>query len=181
VAADAVTRQGGQVVGHGSRVGDAPVLVNAHRPDVAILAVGLPDGDGIEAARRVAEAFPCPVVLITSHTDAEITARAARAGVLAFLAKPLRQEELGPALDLAVSRFRDLQNARRENEVLKRKLESRKLVERAKGLLIRRFGLSEPEAYRHLQKTSMDTRRPIGEVARTLLVTEEPESLRSAE
>jgi AmiR/NasT family two-component response regulator len=171
--AGAVTLQGGHVVGNGSRVEDAPLLVNAHRPDVAILAVGLTDGDGIEAAGLLAEAFPCPVVLITSHTDVEITARAAEAGVLALLAKPLRQEELGPALDLAVSRFHDLQAARRENEALKRKLESRKLVERAKGVLIRRFGLSEPEAYRRIQKAAMDTRRPMAEVARTLLVTEE--------
>jgi response regulator NasT len=181
VAAEAVTLQGGQVVGNGSRPEDAPRLVATHRPDVAIIAVGLTDGDGIEAARLVGEALPCPVVLVTSHTDAAITARAAEAGVLAFLAKPLRQEELGPALDLAVSRFQDLQAARKENEALKRKLESRKLVDRAKGLLIRRFGLSEPEAYRRIQKTAMDTRKTMAEVSRTLLVTDEWASARSSE
>lgn len=179
--ADAVTLGGGQVVAHGSRVEEAPRLVATHHPDVAIFAVGLPDGDGIEAARGVADAFPCPVVLLTSHTDAEITARAAKAGVLGFLAKPLREEELGPALDLAVSRFHDLRAARQENEALKRQLESRKLVDRAKGVLIRRFGLSEPEAYRRIQKAAMDTRKPMAEVARTLLVTEQWGSPRSAE
>jgi len=171
--AHAVTLQGGQVVGNGSRPEDAPRLVASHQPDVAVIAVGLTDGDGIDAARLVASAFPCPVVLVTSHTEAGITARAAEAGVLAFLAKPLRSEELGPALDLAVSRFQDLHAARQENEALKRKLESRKLVDRAKGLLIRRFGLTEPEAYRRIQKTAMDTRKTMAEVARTLLVSEE--------
>ena len=178
--ADAVTAQGGQVVGEGSRVQDAPSLVERHRPDVAIFAVGLPDGDGIEAARLVTERFPCPVVLFTSHTDASIAGRAALAGILGFLAKPLRPEELGAALDLAVSRFHDLCAVRKENEDLKRKLESRKLVERAKGLLIQRLGLTEPEAYRRIQKAAMDTRRPMAEVARTVLVTEEQGSLRSS-
>lgn len=170
--ARAVARQGGDIVATGTCAADAPLLVSAHRPDVAIVAVGLSDGDGIDAARRVGAAWPCPVVLLTSHTDAEIIARAADAGVLGFLAKPLREEELGPVLDLAVSRFHDLETARKENEALKRQLESRKLVDRAKGLLIRRFGLSEPEAYRRIQKAAMDTRRPMAEVARTLLVTE---------
>ncbi|HEV8441460.1 MAG TPA: ANTAR domain-containing protein [Methylomirabilota bacterium] len=179
--ADAVAIQGGQVVGSGSGVEDAATLVEAHRPDVTICAVGLSDGDGIEAARRVAAVFPSPVVLLTSHTDADITARAVGAGVLGFLAKPLRQEELGPAFDLAVSRFREIAAARQENEALKQQLESRKLVERAKGFLIRRFGLSEPEAYRRIQKAAMDTRRPMADVARTLLVTEEWGSLRSSD
>jgi two-component system, response regulator PdtaR len=177
----AVAVQGGQVVGHGSRMVEAPTLVDRHRPDVAVFAVGLPDGDGIEAARLVTASFPCPVVLFTSHTDAGITARAAEAGILGFLAKPLRQEELGPALDLAVSRFHDLVTARKENEDLRRKLESRKLVERAKGVLIRRLGLSEPEAYRRLQKAAMDSRRPMADVARSVLVSEEGSSPRAGE
>ena len=176
---EAVTGQGGQVVGNGSRLSEAAPLAARFRPDVAVCAIGLPDGDGIEAARSIAAAAPCPVVLLTSHTDAGSTARAADAGVLAFLAKPLRPEELGPALDLAVSRFRDLAAALEENEALRRKLEARKLVDRAKGLLIERFGLSEPEAYRRLQKTAMNTRRPMAEVARALLGGQESRLLRS--
>jgi response regulator NasT len=95
------------------------------------------------------------------------------AGVLGFLAKPVRAEELGPALAVAVHRFRELEAIRKENEVLKRKLESRKLVERAKGILMTRLGLSEPEAFRRIQKTAMDTRRPMADVAQALLLTEE--------
>jgi two-component system, response regulator PdtaR len=166
--------QGGTVLATGRRMQDAEMLLDTHRPDVAIFAVGLADGDGIEAARRAAAACRCPVVLLTSHTDAEISGRAMEAGVLGFLAKPLRPAELGPALDVAVSRFRELAAVREENEALRRQLEARKLVARAKGMLIERFGLSEPEAYRQLQKTAMDTRRPMAEVARALLVSEPP-------
>jgi response regulator NasT len=178
--AETVAAQGGLVVGHGSRAEDVPRLVTRHRPDVAVFAVGLPDGDGVEAARRVMASAPCPVVLLTSHTDPDVIARAVGAGVLAFLAKPLRREELRPALDLAVSRFRELEAARSENELLRRKLEARKLVERAKGVLIQRLGLSEPEAYRRLQKTAMDTRKTMAEVARAFLLTEDLGHLRAA-
>jgi response regulator NasT len=167
--AEAVTAQGGQVLGNGSRVEDVLRLVALHRPDVTVLAVGLVDGDGLDAARRVRESCPCALVVLTSRTEPDVAARAVEAGVLGFLAKPLRPEEVGPVLDLAVSRFRDLESARRENHELRQKLEARKLVDRAKALLIQRLGLSEPEAYRRLQKTAMDTRRTMGDVAQALL------------
>lgn len=178
--AEAVALQGGEMVGHGSLVEDAVPLVQRLHPDVTVLAVGLPDGDGLEAARRIKAAAPCPLVLLTSRTDAAVAARAVEAGVLGFLVKPLRHQELGPALDLAVSRFRELEAVRQENEVLKRKLESRKMIDRAKGILIQRLGLTEPEAYRRLQKTAMDTRKPIAEVAQALLLTDELGQPRSA-
>ena len=171
--AEAVTAQGGQVQGNGSRVEDVAHLVGKHRPDAVIMAVGLTDGDGIEAARQVMASGACPVVMLTSHTDAAVTARAIGAGVLAFLVKPLRAEELGPALDVAVSRFRELSAMRQENEALRRTLEARKLIERAKGILMQRLGLSEPDAFRRIQKTAMDSRRPMAEVAQALLLTEE--------
>jgi len=180
LVAEAVGSQGGAVVGNGSRVEDAVRLVDKHRPDVLLLAVGLPDGDGVEAARQVMAALPCPIVLLTSHADPDVAARAVNAGVLGFLVKPLRPAELAPALDVAVSRFRDLEAARKENEALRRKLESRKLVDRAKGLLMTRLGMSEPEAFRRIQKTAMDTRRTMAEVAQTLLLTDGMGPLRPA-
>lgn len=167
--AEAVAAQGGQVVGNGSRVEDALRLVERFKPDVAVLAVGLTGGDGVEAAHHVMATRPSPLVLFTSRTDASVAARAVEAGVLGFLVKPLRPEELGPVLDLAVSRFRDLEAVRKENQVLKRTLASRKLVDRAKALLIQRLGLTEPEAHRRLQKTAMDTRRPMADVAQAVL------------
>lgn len=171
--AEAVTSQGGLVQGNGSRMEDAAYLVEKHRPDAVIMAVGLPDGDGVEAARRITASGACPVVMLTSHTDTSVAERAITAGVLAFLVKPLRPEELGPALDVAISRFRELAAIRRENETLRRTLETRKLVERAKGILMKRLGLSEPDAFRRIQKTAMDTRRPMSEVAQALLLTED--------
>jgi len=171
--AGAVTAQGGQVVGNGSRAEDVLRLMDKHHPDIAVLAVGLPDGDGVQAAREVMTVSPCPVVLVTSHTDAPVVARAVDAGVLGFLAKPVRAEELGPTLEVALHRFREIETMRRENETLNRKLESRKLVERAKGILMLRLGLSEPEAFRRIQKAAMDTRRSMAEVAQALLLTEE--------
>ena len=171
VLAETVEAQGGLVAGNGSRVEDALLLVGRHKPDVAVLAVGLGDGDGVDAARQVMAACPCPLVLLTSRTDSHVAARAVEAGVLGFLVKPLRPEELGPTLDLAVSRFRELAAVRKENEELKRKIESRRLVDRAKALLIQRLGLTEAEAHRRLQKTAMDTRRPLAAVAQAVLLT----------
>jgi response regulator NasT len=100
--------------------------------------------------------------------------------VLGFLAKPVRAEELGPTLHVAVHRFREIEAMREENEQLRRKLESRKLVERAKGVLMTRLGLSEPEAFRRIQKTAMDTRKPMAEVAQALLLTDEAGHVRPA-
>jgi response regulator NasT len=109
-----------------------------------------------------------------------VAARAVEAGVLGFLVKPLRPEELGPALDVAVSRFREHEAVRKENEALKQKLEARKLVDRAKGVLMTRLGLSEPEAFRRIQKTAMDTRKTMADVARALLLTDGLGPLRPA-
>jgi len=178
--AEAVRSQGGVVVGNGSRVEDAVRLVDKHRPDVLLLAVGLPDGDGVEAARRVMATLPCPIVLLTSHADPDVAARAVDAGVLGFLVKPLRSPELGPALEVAVRRFSELEAVRKENEALKQKLESRKLVDRAKGLLMTRLGLSEPEAFRRIQRTAMDTRKTMADVAQALLLADGMGPLRSA-
>ena len=178
--AEAVTAQGGHVVGNGSRVEDAVRLVELHGPDVTVLAFGLGGGDGVEAARQVMSAHPSALVLLTSRTDAQVAAQAMTAGIVGFLAKPLRAEDLGPALDLAVSHFRDLEAVRRENESLRRKLESRRLIDRAKALLIERLNLTEPEAHRRIQKAAMDTRRTMAHVAQSVLGGEEPERARPA-
>lgn len=161
---------GGEIVGEGSAAAEALTLVEGRRPDVAIFAVGLSDGDGVEAARVVMERSPLPIVLLTSRTDPAVWERAREAGVMAYLLKPLRVEELAPALDLARARFEEFSTLSRENESLKRSIESRKLVERAKGLLMEREKLSEAEAFRRIQKASMDTRRPMAEVADAILL-----------
>ncbi len=161
---------GGVVVGEGSSAAEALVLVERSRPDVVILAVGLPDSDGVGVARAVMDRFPCPIVLLTSRTDQDVVERASAAGVMAFLVKPLRARELGLALELAVARFREFEAIRQENADLRKTIESRKLVERAKGVLMKQEGLSESEAFRCIQKTSMDTRKSMAEVAEAILL-----------
>ena len=168
--AEAVTSVGGVIVGTGASSEEALALVERFRPDVVILAVGLADGDGVDAAQEIMARAPCPVILLTSRTEATVIERARAAGVMAFLLKPLRPEELGPAIDLAVARFREFEAIRKENEDLKKAIESRKLVERAKGLLMEREGLSESQAFRRIQKASMDSRRPMVEVAEAILL-----------
>lgn len=171
--AEAVTLQGGLVLGNGNRAVDALPLVERYEPDVTVVAVGLPDGDGVQAAREITASGRSPVVLLTSHASPAVAARAADAGVLGFLVKPVRADELGPTLDVARARFAELVALREEGERLRRQLEARKLVDRAKGILMLRLGLSEPEAFRRIQKTAMDTRRTMADVSRTLLSSAE--------
>ena len=161
----AVAEAGGEVVGESERSADALSLVTRARPDVAIFAVGLPDGDGVAAAAGVITTAGCPVVLFTSHTQDDLVARAQAAGVMAYLLKPLRPAELAPALDVAIARFR-------ETRELKQTLEERKVIERAKGRLMERLRLSEDEAFRRLRRAAMNSRRPMVEIARAVLVSE---------
>jgi response regulator NasT len=161
----AVTHAGGAVVAECSAADEAPELISRMQPDVAIFAVGLGDGDGIAAAQAVMAATPCPIVLFTSHRGDGFVKRAADAGVMGFLLKPLRAAEVAPVLDLAIARFADIQD-------LRRTLASRKLIERAKGLLMKRRGLDEDDAFRLLRTTAMNQRRPMAEVAHAVLVAE---------
>jgi len=160
----AIWAAGGEVAGEAVRRADAPALIHRAKADVAIFAVGLPDGDGVAAAAD-AVASGCPVVLFTSHSDNALVERARAAGVMAYLLKPLRPAELAPALDLAVARFA-------EAKELRERLEERKVIERAKGALMRRYGLDEEKAFQRLRRAAMDTRRPMAEIARALLVSE---------
>ncbi len=161
----AIWAAGGEVVGEALRCVDALPLIERSQPTVAIFAVGLPDGDGTEAAADVIARCNCPVVLFTSHTNDVLVESATAAGVMAYLLKPLRPAELAPALDLAVARWQ-------EARALRQRLDERKVIERAKGTLMTRHGLSEDEAFKRLRRTAMDTRRPMVEIARAVLVSE---------
>ena len=161
----AVAEAGGELVGQAQRAAEALAMVTRARPDVAIFAVGLPDGDGVTAAAGVITVAQCPVVLFTSHTDDALVARARTAGVMACLVKPLRPAEVAPTLDLAIARFR-------ETRALRQLLEERKIIERAKGRLMDRLGLSEDEAFRRLRRAAMNSRRPMVDIARAVLVSE---------
>jgi two-component system, response regulator PdtaR len=155
---------GDTIVGESVRCGDVLAMVRRAAPDVLVCASGLPDGDGVQAAARVAQ-VDCPVVLFSSHTDEALIERARTAGVMGFLLKPLRPAELAPVLDLAIARFKDTRQ-------LKQSLEGRRVIERAKGTLMARLGLTEDEAFRRLRRAAMDSRRPMVDIAKAVLVSE---------
>jgi response regulator NasT len=161
----AIWAAGGEVAIEATRRADTLSAVTKASPDVAVIAVGLADGDGVDAAAEVVAKARCPVVLFTSRTSIELVQRAREAGVIAFLLKPLRAAEVVPTLEIAIARFR-------ENAKLAQALEERKVIERAKGVLMNRLGVSEDEAFKRLRRAAMDGRRPMVEVAQALLVSE---------
>lgn len=163
--AAAVVAAGGVVTETAEHASAAVDLVGRSRPDVGIFAVGLRDGDGVDAATAVMAADPRPIVLFTSRRGDTLIERAQRAGVMGYLLKPLRAEELSPVLDLAIARFAEIRD-------LRRRLESRKLIERAKGLLMARQGLSEEEAFRVLRRTAMNRRRSMAQIAQAVILAE---------
>ena len=165
--------KGFEMAGEGTSGKGALRLAKETAPDVILMAVGLADMDGVRAAQAIMEESPLPVILLTSHYDAETIERTKGAGVMAYLIKPLREEELLPTVELAISRFAEFVSLRRENEDLKKTLEARKAIERAKGILMQRQGLSEAEAFALIQKKSMDTRKSMAEIAHAIVLTEE--------
>jgi response regulator NasT len=173
----AVAEAGGTVVAEADTAASGVELVAQERPDAAVIAVGLPGRDGIDAAAEIDRRCPCPVVVLTSHAERGVIERVRRAGAMAYLVKPLRPEELAPAVELAIARFAELARAGREAAALRQALEDRKTIERAKGLLMDRLGLGEAVAFRLLQKTAMDRRVPIAILAERLITGEDPATL----
>jgi AmiR/NasT family two-component response regulator len=169
----ALNEKGFGVVGEGASGKGALKLAQATAPDVVLMSVGLPDIDGIYAAQNIIEENPLPIVLLTSHYDEDTVERAKGAGVMAYLLKPLREDELLPTTELAISRFEEFSSLRKENEDLKKTLEARKAIERAKGVLMKQQGLSETEAFSLIQKKSMDLRKPMVEIAQAIILSEE--------
>ena len=168
--------RGYEIVGEGSSGKLALALARTATPDVMLMAVGLADLDGIQAAREILANYRLPIVLITSHYDASTVERATNAGVMALLLKPVREEAVSPAIELAISRFKDFHALQQENETLKENLESRKSIERAKGLLMEQRNISEEQAYSLMKKTSMNMRKPMVDVAQAILLAAEIDS-----
>lgn len=167
-----LTRLGFEVVAEGANGAEAHRLAQTLKPDVLFLAVSLPDMDGLTVAAHILETVPLPILILSSHLDEELVRRAKKVGVMAHLLKPLREEELLPAIELAISRFEECNTLRKENADLKRNLEDRKLIERAKGILMERERISEQQAFARIQKTSMNTRRSMAEIAQAILLSE---------
>jgi response regulator NasT len=143
------------------------------RPDLVITDIKMPDLDGIDAARQIYKDSPVPVILVSAYHDQELVERAGEDHVLAFLVKPIKQADLEPAIAIAIRRFEQFQALSREAANLRQALEDRKLIERAKGLLMKRAGLDEHEAFRRLQRLASERNRKLVEVATMILTAEE--------
>ena len=163
--AEMLGEEGYDVVGQAGDGEKAVALAEELRPDLVVLDVKMPKLDGIAAAQRIAEQRIAPVVILTAFSQRELVERARDAGAMAYLVKPFTKTDLVPAVEMAVSRFAELQLLEAEVADLTERLETRKSVDRAKGVLQHQLGLSEPDAFRWIQKTAMDLRLSMKQVA----------------
>jgi two-component system, response regulator PdtaR len=161
--------EGYQVVGEAGDGQEAVRLAEELRPDLVILDIKMPKMDGIEAASNIAGERIAPVVILTAFSQRDLVERARDAGAMAYLVKPFAKRDLVPAIELAVSRFTEVQALEAEVADLAERLEARKTIERAKGLLMSKHNLSEPESFRWLQRTAMDRRTTMKAVAKAVL------------
>ncbi|CAN1506656.1 AmiR Response regulator with putative antiterminator output domain [Microbacteriaceae bacterium] len=160
--------KGFDVVGEAGDGNKAVELAFALKPDVMVMDIKMPDLDGLSAAEKIAE-LKIPVVLLTAFSQQELVTRAAEVGAMAFLVKPFSPQDLLPAIEIALSRYAQLIALEAEIQDLGERLETRKLVERAKAVLSEKMKLTEPEAFRWIQKASMDRRLSMADVSRTVL------------
>jgi two-component system, response regulator PdtaR len=163
---------GHRVVAEATRGDEAVRMAAEKKPDLAIMDIKMPVMDGIEAAERITENRPIPIILLTAYSEAQLVERAARANISAYLMKPVAEEDLHPAITLALTRFKEFESLRREVADLREALEARKVVEKAKGILMRRLDLNEEEAFKRLQKQSQDTNRRLSEVAEAIVMAD---------
>ncbi len=161
--------QGHIIVGEAHDGKQALELTRKYRPDLVMMDIKMPNMDGITAAKAIADEGISPVILLTAFSDSEIVNRAKDAGVLAYLVKPVREESISPAIEIALSRWQEMKELERELEEAKGSLEFRKTLDRAKGILMDAHNISESEAYRRIQRYSMMKRKTIKEVAEAIV------------
>ncbi len=161
-----------QVIGEAANGRQAVDLIMKLKPDMAILDIKMPDMDGLEAAKAIASQYPIPVILLTAYSERTLAERAIEAGVFAYLMKPVSEEDLLPTILLARSRFQEFQDLRKGMSDLKEALETRKLVERAKGILMERRNLSEAEAFRRMQIQSQNENKKLADIAQAIIMAD---------
>jgi AmiR/NasT family two-component response regulator len=164
-------RAGFEICGEARDGEEAVELARSEKPDLAVLDVKMPRLDGIEAARRILAERPIPIVMLTAYGQEDLVARAVEAGVFGYLVKPFRDTDLLPAIQTAKARHAELETLRDEAESLADALATRKIVERAKGLLMEREGLTEQDAFTRLRRASQVSGRPMKVVAEALIAT----------
>ncbi len=160
---------GHTVVGEAADGVKAIELTRKHRPDLVVMDIKMPEMDGITAAKIISNEKLAPVLLLTAFSQKEIVEKAKESGVLAYLVKPVKEANLFPAIEIALSRFQEFAELERELEEVKNSLETRKVLDRAKGILMDTYNLSESEAYRRIQQYSMSKRKSIREVAEAIV------------
>ncbi|MBV8066143.1 MAG: response regulator [Actinobacteria bacterium] len=164
-------RAGFEVVAEARDGDEAVSLARSEQPDLAIMDVKMPKADGIEAARRILDERPIPIVMLTAYGQEELVSRAVEAGVFGYLVKPFREQDLLPAIAAARARHEELQAVREEAESLAEALAARKVIERAKGLLMEKEKLSEQDAFARLRKASQASGRPLRVIAEAVVAT----------
>ncbi len=168
-----LTEAGHEIVGEAANGQEAVQLAQELHPDIVIMDVKMPVMDGLTAAQQITEDEIAPVLLLTAYSQQDIVARATEAGVIAYLVKPVREQQLFPAIEVAVSRFRAWQELGRELDELKESLATRKLVDRAKGILMTAHKMTEQEAYRKMQQFSMAKRISLKKLAEEIIAADE--------
>jgi len=169
--AEMLREEGYQVVGEAGDGQEAVELAESLRPDLVIMDVKMPRRDGIDAAAEIAAKRIAPVVLLTAFSQRDLVERARDAGAMAYLVKPFSISDLVPAIEVAVSRFQEIAQLEREVATLGDRLETRKIIERAKGLLQTKHSMTEPEAFTWMQRAAMDQRTTMKRVAEVVLET----------
>ena len=162
-----LTEAGYQVIGQGVNGQEAIELANTHKPDLMILDVKMPVLDGISAAEKIIDI--CPVLMLTAFSQRELVERARDTGVMAYVVKPFTINDLLPAIEISISRYRQMKSLETEVADLYERLETRKIVDRAKGILMKTMNLSEPESFSWIQKTAMDRRISMKAVAQGII------------
>jgi AmiR/NasT family two-component response regulator len=168
---DLLERSGHEIVAEARDGEEAVELAREHQPELAILDVKMPRLDGIEAARKIIDERPIPIVMLTAYGQDELVERAVEAGVFGYLVKPFREQDLVPAIATARARHEELAAVREEADSLAEALAARKAIERAKGLLMAKENLSEQDAFARLRKASQLSGRPLKVVAEALIAT----------
>jgi response regulator NasT len=169
----ALEQQGHQVLAAAGTGAELVAQCRALHPDLVVTDIRMPELDGIDAAAKIYEDHAVPVILVSAFHETELIERARQNHVLAYLVKPIKDTDLKPAIALATARFREFETLRQEAEGYRQALEDRKLIERAKGILMSRGGLSEADAFRRLQHQASSKRVKLVDVARTLIAAEE--------
>ncbi|MBD0694906.1 ANTAR domain-containing response regulator [Streptomyces sp. CBMA123] len=173
--------EGYTVVGEAGDGATAVRLVEELKPDLAIFDVKMPVLDGLSAAEQIHEQHLAPVLMLTAFSQRELVDRARDAGAMAYIVKPFSKSDLVPAIEMAVSRYTEMRELEKEIGDLTQRLETRKLVDRAKGVLQTKFGLNEPAAFRWIQKTSMDRRMTMAAVAEAVIEEGEAQDRKKAD